>query len=118
MKTLKEFEKEINKVLSNKIAAAIKDLEGQRGKDMEELMKLHQALEDLENKKAPFLQERGGLNVLKNTDLGRRNFLDQHIPWLEKQAKGVQDQIEKLMQKLTELEVDSKTLNFLLHFKL
>ncbi len=117
MKTLRECEKEINKVLSDKIAAAIKDLKDQRGKDMEELMNLHQALEDLENKKAPFLQERGSLNMLKNSDLGRRNFLDGHIPWLEKQAKGIQDQIEKLTQKLTELEIDPKTLNFLLHFK-
>jgi chromosome segregation ATPase len=117
MKTEKELRKEVDKILGDKVNAAIKAFQESRDKDFKELMTLNQALEDLEKKKAPFLEEKKGLNTMINKDLARWNFLDRHIPWLEKQIKGCKDQIEKITQKLTEVEVDSKTLNFFLNFK-
>ena len=117
MKTEKEVRKEIDKILSDKVSARITEFQAQRDEDFKGLVALYQTLEDLEKKRAPFLAERDGLNMLKNADLARRNYLDGHIPWLEKQVKGIQDQIEKITQKLTKVEVDPNILAFLLNFK-
>ena len=117
MKSEKELRKEIDKILADKVSVAVKAFQAQRDSDFKELMDLYQALETIEGKKAPFLKERGDLNRLKNADLARSNYLDIHLPYLEKQANGIQHQIETVTQKLTEVEIDPKTLNFLLNFK-
>jgi DNA repair exonuclease SbcCD ATPase subunit len=117
MKSLKECEKEINKVLSEKIAVAIKDLKDQREKDMGELFILNQKLEEIEGKKNNFVDEKKGLNPLRNSDLGRLNELDIKLRWLDGELKSWKGQIEKITQKLIDFEVDPKTLNFLLHYK-
>jgi predicted nucleic acid-binding Zn-ribbon protein len=114
---INEWEKEVNRILTLKVETIVKKFRDERVKDLIELATLSQKLEDLENKTNPFLKERDGLNMLKNADLARRNYLDGHIPWLEKQVKGIQDQIEKITQKLTKVEVDPNILAFLLNFK-
>ena len=117
MKTEKELRKEVDKILGDKVNAAIKAFQESRDKDFKELMTLNQTLEDLEKKKAPFLEEKRGLNRMRDKDLARSNFLDGHIPWLEKQIKGVQNNIEKIIGKLTDIpEFDSRTLNFFARF--
>jgi DNA repair exonuclease SbcCD ATPase subunit len=117
VKTLKELQKEIEKVLGDKVSVAVKAFQAQREEDFKELMSLNERLEDLEKKKAPFLEEKKGLNTLIDKDLGRFNYLENHLRWLDGQIKGYKDQIEKLTQKLTEVEIDPKTLSLFLNFK-
>ena len=117
MKSEKELRKEVDKILGDKVSVAIKAFQESRDKDFKELLTLNQTLEDLERKQAPFLEEKKGLNRMREKDLARWNFLDRHIPWLEKQIKGYKEQIEKVTQKLTEVEIDPKTLKFFLNFK-
>jgi chromosome segregation ATPase len=117
MKSEKELRKEIDKILADKVGGRIKEFQLARDKDFKEVMTLNQTLETIEGKKAGFLKEKSGLNTLINKDLARWNYLEGHIPYLQKQAREIQDRIEKITQNLTEVEIDPKTLNFFLNFK-
>ncbi len=114
MKTEKELRKEIDKILADKVSARIKEFQLARDGNFKEIMTLETNLATLEEKRAPFLEEKKSLNTLIDKDLARWNFLDRHIPWLEDQIKGCQNEIDKVVGKLTSVpEFDSKTLNFL-----
>ena len=111
---INEWEKEVNRILTLKVETIVKKFRDERVKDLIELATLSQKLEDLENKTNPFLKERDGLNMLKNSDLGRRNFLDGHIPWLEKRARGIRSEVDKIVGRLTEVpDLDNRTFNLL-----
>ena len=74
MKTEKELRKEIDKILSDKVSARIKEFQAQRDEDFKRLVDLNQSLETIEGKRAGFLKEQIGLNRLKDKDLGRFNY--------------------------------------------
>ena len=117
MKTEKELRKEIDKILSDKVSVAVKAFQAERDEDFKELLTFNQNLEPLEGKKVAALGEKKGLNLLRNDDLAKSNQLDIKLRWLDGQIKGCKEQIEKVTLKLTEVEIDPKTLNLFLNFK-
>ena len=112
MKIIKDWEKEVNKILAEKVETIVKKFKEERAQNLIELATLSQKLEDLEKKTTPFLDEKKGLNTLINKDLARWNYLNIHIPWLQKQVGGIQNEIEKIVGRLTDIpDFDSRSLN-------
>ena len=105
----------VDKVLREKIDAIVKDFEGHREGEIDELARLNQALEDLRSKQGPLLTERATL-VSGIMGIGVKGVfdLDQKLGWLSKQAEGYQRQIDEIFKRLTNIpKLDFLFLNFL-----
>jgi len=107
MKALRE---EINAILINKLKDAIEAFEASRNQNFDELIVVKGEVENLQAQKAGIVEAMGKLNIGKSRDLGEHNRLTQKASWLNRQVKGKQDQVEKLMEKLTSIHVDPQTL--------
>jgi predicted nucleic acid-binding Zn-ribbon protein len=112
---VRDFRAEVDKVLREKIDSVIKGFQDERKKGFVELAALDQSLEDLKSKRAVLVTEKNGLitSIMGYGAKGVAN-LDQRINWLSKQIKSLEDQIEKLFSRLTEIpKFDFSFLNFL-----
>jgi predicted nucleic acid-binding Zn-ribbon protein len=105
----------VDKNLKEKIEVLIKSFQDEREKGFGELAALDQSLEDLKSKRAVLVTEKNGLitSIMGYGAKGVAN-LDQRINWLSKQIKSLEDQIDKVFSRLTEmpLKLDFPTLNF------
>ena len=120
MKTKKDWENEISKVLGEKVAAAVKQYQEARGLALDELAKLGQQLEDLENRIKTLSSESAGLNLLSNKGLAKRSENDRTLFSLEKHTREIRRQRDEMVQKLTLLPAgitEGPWLNFLLQLK-
>jgi hydrogenase maturation factor HypE len=107
---------EIDGVVAGKIAAVIKVFQDGREKDIDELMRLRQVLEDLKKKQGPLLTDRATL-VSGIMGVGTKGVgdLDLKLRLLEKEIKSCEGQVEKVFSKLTELPpLSFPLLNFLM----
>jgi len=112
-----ELRKEVDEILTNKLEDAIKRFEAERNEQLEQLLTLRKAVEDLELEKAGIMEAMKGLNTRRASDLGEHNRLDGKLRWLERQMKGKRGQVDTLFARLTEVDIDPKTLTLFLHFK-
>lgn len=118
MKTKKDWENEISKLLSGKVAAAIKQYQENRNMALDELTTLGGQLDALEGKTKDLHKEKSGLNLLINAELARSNEIDRSFPRLAKQTKGAQARINELVTRLTEVpDTGIAWLNFLTQLK-
>jgi len=114
---VKTLRKEILEILSNKLSTAIEAFEAQRNSDLKELVTFKKIVKNLETEKENIQNTMANLNTKRVSDLGEYNRLTQKLNWLSRQLKGKKSQIDALMGKLTELEVNPKMLSLLLTFK-
>jgi len=113
----KDFRKEVDKILSGKLDDAVKAYQAARESDFQRLTELSKSLEGLENKKAASEDEKRGLNPMKSKEKTRFDTLTLQGPRIERNIKKIKAEINSIMKKLTEIEIDPKTLTLLLHFK-
>ena len=112
-----DLRKEVDEILKGKLADAIAAYQANRDQDFDELVALKRAIESLENERADVQKTMGALNTRKSGDLGDYNRLTQKTTWLDRQIKGKKSQVNTLMSKLTQLNVDPNTLTLLLAFQ-
>jgi chromosome segregation ATPase len=115
-KTAQEWQVEVDKILAEKVAAAVKKFHEDRSRAFDELAKLTPSLDDLETQVKDLLNEKSKLNMLITPELARWNELDRKIPFLQGQAKGFRRQMEEIVQRLTAIPKDIKEstlMNFL-----
>ena len=112
-----DLRKEVDEILKGKLADAIAAYQANRDQDFDELVALKRAIESLENERADVQKTMGALNTRKSGDLGDYNRLTQKTNWLDRQIKGKKSQVNTLMSKLTQLNVDPNTLTLLLAFQ-
>jgi hydrogenase maturation factor HypE len=116
---VRDFRAEVDKVLREKIAAVIKGFQDEREKDIDELARLNQVLEDLKKKQGPMLTERATL-VCGIMGVGTKGVggLDQKLRGLEKQIKSCQGQTDEVFSRLTSVpKLDFPFLNFLSRYE-
>jgi len=116
MKNEKDLRKEVDQILSDRLSTAIKAYQAQRDQDFNELAALKKAVETLEADKADVQKTMADLNTRKTSGLAEHNRLTQKLNWMGRQLKGKKNQVDALMKKLTEIEIDPKTLNLLLTY--
>jgi len=116
MKSKKDLKREISELLNDKFDTAIETLQAQRDQDFEELIALRETVELAEADRAAIQGTIGDLNTAKASDLAEHNRLTQKLAWLDKQIRKKKNHVADLMGKLTELEVNPKTLNLLLTY--
>ncbi|HUV58519.1 MAG TPA: hypothetical protein VMW09_00210 [Desulfatiglandales bacterium] len=116
MKTQNDLREEIDAILSSKLDDAVKAFQTERGQDFNELVALKKAVESLEAEKAGIVEVMKGLNTKKTSGMAEYNRLTSKLSWFDRQLKGKRGQIDVLMKKLTEIEVDPKTLTLILAY--
>jgi len=116
MKTVKDWKKEIDKVLTEKVASAIKDFQAQRDEELSELAELSGILENCEVKKKTMTKELEGLNAL--SDQRRSRELYMKVRRLGKEIEGLGGRRDGVFLKLTTVpKLDFALLNFLSNWK-
>jgi hypothetical protein len=116
MKTVKDWKKEVDKVLTEKVASAIKDFQAQRDSELQELAELNATLENREAEKERMTGELGALNAL--SDQRRSRELYMKLRRLGKEIDGLGGRRDAVFSKLTTVpKLDFALLNFLSNFK-
>ncbi len=101
MKTAKDFKKEVDKALAEKVSEFSKIFQVQREKDFEDLVSFNEQLDGLEEKRKDLLatQEAERKNYLPSNII--LNECYQKLHYTERNIEGVQKQIDSLFKKLT-----------------
>jgi chromosome segregation ATPase len=104
------WRKEIEKLLNNKIASAIKEVEAQRDRGFAELAELGAQMDAFEAEKRSLHEERGKLNPLKNADMKALGLMDMRVSKIEKQLRSLRKKVDAIVLQLTELPADDSLL--------
>jgi chromosome segregation ATPase len=96
-----------------KVNDVLKQFETQREKGFGELSELGAQLETLENERNQLLEEKAGLNPLKNADLKSLGLIDMRVTKIEKQKRSLQKRIDGLVAELTEVPENISLLVFI-----
>ena len=116
MKTVKDWKKEVDKVLGEKVSDAIKDFQAQRDEELSQLAELSESLERCEGEKERMTRELGALNAL--SDQRRSRELYMKLRRLGKEIEGLKERLEGVFSKLTSIpKLDFALLNFLSNWK-
>jgi chromosome segregation ATPase len=113
MKTAAEWKGEIQRLMEAKVNDVLKQFETQREKGFGELSELGAQLETLENERNQLLEEKAGLNPLKNADLKSLGLIDMRVTKIEKQKRSLQKRIDGLVAELTEVPENISLLVFI-----
>jgi len=114
MKSKKDWENEIQKIISEKVAAAVKEYREGRDSAIDDLTKVSQQLEDLENRVKTISSESAGLNLLRNADMAKRNENDRTLFSLQKHLRETRKQMDAIIEKVTVIPAYAGELFFLL----
>ena len=116
MKTVKNWKKEVDKILGEKVSLAIKDFEAQRDSELQELIELNATLENRKVEKETMTKELEALNAL--SDQRRQRELYMKLRRLGKEIEGLKERLEGVFSKLTSIpKLDFALLNFLSNWK-
>lgn len=114
MKTMDEWESEIQSRLAAKVDAVVEAFQANREQGLQELCALDEILHGLEAKRQELTREKAGLRTIKNADLKRYNEIERKLPGLAKELSSCQKKIDGLVGKLTDLPaLNAPMLNFL-----
>jgi len=118
MKTVKDWKKEVDKVLGEKVSGTIKDFQTQRDQGLLELAELSESLERREGDKERMTKELSSLNLLKDEDKRKHRELSLKLRSVDKAVESLKERSGVLFSKLTFLPTlkldDNPLLNLLL----
>ena len=101
MKTVKDWKKEVDKVLAEKVSGAIEDFQTARDQELSELAELSATLESREAEKKTMTNELESLNML--TDQRRHRELSLKLRRLDRDVVSFRERRDTLFLKLTKL---------------
>ena len=114
---MKGLEKEVNEILRGKLSDAIEAFQAERDQDLTALAELKESVKSLEAELVAAEQSMRGLNTRKASGLAEHNRMTSKLSWIVRQLRSKRSQADALMRKLTEVEIDPKTLSLILNFK-
>ena len=118
MKTVKDWKKEVDKVLGEKVSGEIKDFQSQRDQELSQLAELSESLERRKGDREGMMKELSSLNLLKDEDKRRHRELSLRLRSVNKDVESLKERSGVLFSKLTFLPTleldDNPLLNLLL----
>jgi DNA repair exonuclease SbcCD ATPase subunit len=114
MKTKEEWAKEIDKLLNDKVGAAVEQYQTQREQGLAELVELSALIEGLDGERSQLLERRATLNPLRAADLKEINLQASRVQKINKLQRSAEKKVEALVSQLTDVaEIEPKFMNFL-----